>query len=104
MLGLNIFIRLIVSHEFIPQNRCIFVDIAVEHNGLIVALSLMKMANRYVHKHKIVSNARNIGIVLVNVHIVLPQVPPELRFLHRALSSVKDVSRLFPAQKALCVT
>lgn len=104
MLGLNISIRLVVCHEFITQNRCISVDIAVEHNRLIVALSLMEMANRYVHKHKIVSNAGHIGIVLMNVHIVLPQVPPELRFLHCILSSVKDVSRLFPAQKTLCVT
>lgn len=104
MLGLNISIRLVVCHEFITQNRCISVDIAVEHNRLIVALSLMEMANRYVHKHKIVSNAGHIGIVLMNVHIVLPQIPPELRFLHCILSSVKDVSRLFPAQKTLCVT
>ena len=104
MLGLNISIRLVVCHEFITQNRCISVDIAVEHNRLIVALSLMEMANRYVHKHKIVSNAGHIGIVLMNVHIVLPQIPPELRFLHCILSSVKDVSRLFPEQKTLCVT
>ena len=104
MLGLNISIRLVVCHEFITQNRCISVDIAVEHNRLIVALSLMEMANRYVHKHKIVSNAGHIGIVLMNVHIVRPQIPPELRFLHCILSSVKDVSRLFPAQKTLCVT
>ena len=104
MLGLNISIRLVVCHEFVTQNRRIFIHIAVEHNGLIVALSLMEMANRYVYKHKIVSNAGYIEIVLVNVHIILPQVPPELRFLHGALSSVKDIARLFPAQKALYVT
>ena len=58
------------------------------------------MTRSYNDEHKIVGHTRHIGVILVDVNVVFPQIPPEEKLLDRGIrrkegfrsSFVNDIS------------